>query len=81
MPPFADNAGFRAYLDELAAPDDPLSYTILDNANGRAAGHASFMRMAPEHHVIEVGNIFYTTSLARTAAATEAMYLSRQIPF
>ena len=33
------------------------------------------MRMAPEHRVIEVGNIFYTASLSRSAAATEAMYL------
>ncbi len=73
--PFADRASFRAYLDKLAASDDPLSFTIIDNASGRATGHASYMRMAPEHRVIEVGNIFYTTSLSRSAAATEAMYL------
>ncbi len=73
--PFADRAAFRTYLDKLAASDDPLSLTIIDNSSGRAVGHASYMRMAPEHRVIEVGNIFYTTSLARSAAATEAMYL------
>ncbi len=73
--PFGDRASFRTYLDKLATSDDPLSFTIIANASGRAAGHASYMRMAPEHRVIEVGNIFYTTSLARSAAATEAMYL------
>ena len=73
--PFTDRAAFRVYLDKLAASDDPLSFTISDNSSGRAVGHASYMRMAPEHRVIEVGNIFYTTSLARSAAATEAMYL------
>ena len=73
--PFSDRASFRAYLDKLAVSDDPLSFTIIANADGRAAGHASYMRMAPEHRVIEVGNIFYTASLARSAAATEAMYL------
>jgi RimJ/RimL family protein N-acetyltransferase len=73
--PFADRAAFRAYLDNLTASDDALSVVIIDNASGRAAGHASYMRMAPEHRVIEVGNIFYTTALARSAAATEAMYL------
>ena len=73
--PFSDRASFRAYLDKLAVSDDPLSFTIITNADGRAAGHASYMRMAPEHRVIEVGNIFYTASLARSAAATEAMYL------
>lgn len=79
--PFADSATFRAYLDKLAASDDPLSYTIIDNASGRALGHASYMRMAPEHRVIEVGNIFYTTALMRTAAATEAMYLMAKCIF
>ena len=73
--PFADRASFRAYLDTLAASSDPLSFVIVDNASERATGHASYMRMAPEHRVIEVGNIFYTPSLARSAAATEAMYL------
>lgn len=73
--PFSDRASFRAYLDKLAASGDPLSFTIVTNSNGRAAGHASYMRMAREHRVIEVGNIFYTASLVRSAAATEAMYL------
>jgi RimJ/RimL family protein N-acetyltransferase len=73
--PFADRASFRAYLDKLAASDDPLSFTIIDNSSGRAAGHASYLRITPEHRVIEVGHIFYTTSLSRSAAATEAMYL------
>jgi RimJ/RimL family protein N-acetyltransferase len=73
--PFADRAAFRAYLDKLDVSDDPLSFTIIDNASGHAVGHASYMRMSPEHGVIEVGNIFYTNALARTAAATEAMYL------
>jgi RimJ/RimL family protein N-acetyltransferase len=79
--PFGDVAAFRAYLEKLAASDDPLSYAIIDNASGRAVGHASYMRMAPEHRVIEVGNIFYTTALMRTAAATEAMYLMAKYIF
>lgn len=73
--PFADRAAFRAYLEKRARSDDPLSFAIIDNATGKAAGHASYMRIAPEHRVIEVGNIFYTAALARSAAGTEAMYL------
>jgi len=73
--PFADDAAFRAYLNKLAASEDPVSYTILDNVSGRAVGHAAYTRIVPEHRVIEVGNIFYGSSLTRTAAATEAMYL------
>jgi RimJ/RimL family protein N-acetyltransferase len=42
---------------------------------GEAKGWASFMRIEPEHGVIEVGNILYSPELQKTRAATEAMYL------
>jgi len=73
--PFPNRASFRRYLEDRAKSNDPLSFAIIDNASGRAAGHASYMRMVPEHRVIEVGNIFYTSALQRSAAGTEAMYL------
>jgi RimJ/RimL family protein N-acetyltransferase len=73
--PFADLAAFRAYLDKRALSEDPMSFSIVDNASGRAVGHASYMRITPEQRVIEVGNIFYTPTLSRTRGGTEAMYL------
>jgi RimJ/RimL family protein N-acetyltransferase len=73
--PFADLAAFRDYLDKRARSDDPLSFTIIDNITNEAVGHASYMRITPEHRVIEVGNIFYTPAVARKRGATEAMYL------
>ena len=33
------------------------------------------MRIKPAHGVVEVGNVLFSPSLQRTAAATEAMYL------
>ena len=36
--PFAHPDLFRASLDKKAASDDPLFFTILDRATGRAAG-------------------------------------------
>jgi RimJ/RimL family protein N-acetyltransferase len=73
--PFSDRASFRAYLEKRAKSDDPLSFAIIHNATGTAVGHASYMRIMPEHRVIEVGNIFYAPMLVRSAAGTEAMYL------
>ena len=73
--PFPDRSSFRAYLEKLARSEDPLSFAIIANATGRAAGHAAYMRITPEHRVIEVGNIFYSPAIARSTAATEAMYL------
>jgi RimJ/RimL family protein N-acetyltransferase len=73
--PFPDLASFQSYLEQRARSNDPLSFVILENATGSALGHASYMRITPEHRVIEVGNIFYSPKLARSTGATEAMYL------
>ena len=73
--PFAGVQAFRDYLSKRAKSDDPLSFSIVDAKTDVALGHASFMRIVPEHRVIEVGNIFLTRSLSRTRGATEAMYL------
>src|SRR5690606_13753244 len=42
---------------------------------GRAAGIAAYLRIEPNHGVIEIGHIYYSPRLARSRAATEAMYL------
>jgi RimJ/RimL family protein N-acetyltransferase len=73
--PFADRRAFRAYLEKRAKSEDPLSFALVENASGKTLGHGSYMRAAPEHRVVEVGNIFYTPTMARSTAATEAMFL------
>ncbi len=79
--PFADLAAFTRYLEKCAASDDPLSFAIVDNATREAVGHASYMRITPEHRVIDVGNIFYTPTLMRKRGGTEAMYLMARYVF
>jgi RimJ/RimL family protein N-acetyltransferase len=56
-------------------PDDPLHFTIADAADGRPLGMASYMRIAPADGVIEIGRIWFTPALQRSAAATEAIHL------
>ncbi len=79
--PFADFESFSAHYAEAAKKDDPLLFTILDRATGKAVGHATYMRIAPQDRAIEVGNILYTPALQRTAGATEAMYLMARHAF
>jgi RimJ/RimL family protein N-acetyltransferase len=79
--PFGTLEDFRDYLDKRSKSEDPLSFSIVDKVTGQAQGHASYMRITPEHRVIEVGNIFLTRSLARTRGATEAMYLLAKYAF
>ena len=71
--PFADQAGFRAWMDAFCLSDDPLFHSIL--VEGQPLGVASLMRIDPANGVIEVGNINFAPALSRTRAATEAMYL------
>jgi len=73
--PFADFAAYEQWSQQSQASRDPQFYAIVDAASGRALGSASYMRIDPKHGVIEVGNIYFSPRLARTRAATEAMYL------
>ncbi len=73
--PFETRAEFEAWMAASCLGDDPLFHAIVEAASGRALGVASYLRVAPETGVIEVGHINYAPALQRTAAATEAMYL------
>jgi RimJ/RimL family protein N-acetyltransferase len=73
--PFENQEAFTDWLEDRAASDDPLFYAIIDRASGRAQGMASYMRIMPEHGVIEIGHIWFAPILQRTRQATEAIYL------
>jgi RimJ/RimL family protein N-acetyltransferase len=76
--PYSPDDGWSAFERELAAKaqsEDPLYFAIVDRATSQAVGHASYLRIVPEHACIEVGHILYAPQLQRTAGATEAMYL------
>lgn len=71
----ADRAGFDAWLAKCETSEDPMFYTMVEPASGRALGYASYLRIEPAVGVIEVGNITLSPALQRTVMATETMYL------
>lgn len=73
--PFGDLEAFRNWMEATCRGDDPLFHAIVDPANGKAVGVASYLRIAPAAGSIEVGHINYSPALQGTAIATEAMYL------
>lgn len=75
--PYASEAGLRRALAEKQASKSAVFLAITPEGNPAhyAAGYASYMRMEPDHGVVEVGNILLATALQHTRAATEAMYL------
>jgi RimJ/RimL family protein N-acetyltransferase len=78
---FTDFAAFREHLVKAAASNDPLHYTIIERASGKAVGTFSLMRIEPVHGVIEVGNVTFSPTLKRTRISTEAQYLLMRYAF
>lgn len=77
----ADAPTFHAWMENAAAPDDPLFFAVIDKATGRAEGRQALMRIDPVHGVIEIGHILWGPAIARTRVATEALYLSARYAF
>ncbi|KAG3107587.1 hypothetical protein PI124_g2686 [Phytophthora idaei] len=72
------NAGRHAQELWLPSPTtprarDPQFYAIV--VDEHVVGVAAYLRIVPSHGVIEIGHIYYSSQLAKTRAATEAMYL------
>ena len=78
--PFAEESALRTWLTSVAATEDPLFFTLLDE-DGTPAGLASYLRISPEMGSIEVGHIHWSVQLRRSRATTEAMYLMMRRAF
>ena len=79
--PFDCREDFYLWLEQQAASDDPLFFTVIDLASNLAVGLASYLRIEPSSGVIEVGHIHFSPAMQRTAIATETMYLMMQRVF
>jgi len=73
--PYRDPEDLELALTGMAGSRDPLFFAIVPLPSGAPAGVASYLRITPEHGVIEIGHIWFGASLQRTTAATEAIYL------
>src|SRR5215475_10515063 len=79
--PFRTLSEYRGWMGATCLGDDPLFFAILDMADGKAAGVASYLRITPAAGSIEVGHIHYSPRLRRSQAATEAMFLMMRWAF
>lgn len=79
--PFAREADYRAWMEDVAPGADPWFVAFRDRQSGRAAGVASYLRIAPEAGSIEVGHIALSPALQKSRAATEALFLMMRWAF
>lgn len=79
--PSASATALAQWIEARATLADPLFSAVIEQASGRALGRQALMRIKPEHGVIEIGNILWSTTMARTRLATEALYLTARHVF
>ena len=79
--PPADRDSFDNWVRTASMPADPLFYAVIDHATGRAEGRQAFLRITPDHGVIEIGSILWGPRISRTRVATEALYLFAEHAF
>lgn len=73
--PYGDRETFDTALATNAKSEDPLFFTVVDLATGKAVGFCTYLRIDPANGVIEVGFITFSPLMQRTTGSTEAMYL------
>ncbi len=73
--PYSRFEEFESWCRAAQAATDKVFFAIVDPETGKALGFASYLRIEPAHGVLEIGHIYYSPRLARTRAATEAMFL------
>ena len=71
--PFATQQDFDVWASRTSGSTDPLFFAVIDGAG--PCGIASYLQITPAAGSVEVGHIHFGPRLARTPAATEAMFL------
>lgn len=73
--PWASVEDYRAILRRQSAAFDTIFYALRPLDQQRFEGQTSYLDIDPLMGVIEIGHIWFGPRLARTRAATEALYL------
>ena len=73
--PWPDESSFLARMRGEAAAFDRVWFAMRPSNSGIASGMATYLDIHPLDGVIEIGGIWFTPTLQRTRAATEALFL------
>jgi RimJ/RimL family protein N-acetyltransferase len=73
--PWSNLNEFESWLRYKAGSLDPIYYAVVPTSTSFASGMVSFNHIHPDDGVIEIAGIWFSPSLQRTRAATEASFL------
>lgn len=71
-------------VDWIAAENsnpDLMFFAVINKQSGKCGGRQALMRIRPEHGSLEIGSILWGEGIAKTALATEALYLTAKYIF
>ena len=75
MGPFGSAETMERQVMDFAAMHDPMVWAARPVSTGVASGWLALSDIQPKHASIELGNIWFSPSMQRTKAATEAIFL------
>ena len=73
--PFTSLAEMQEALAGAEHAVDRVFFTVVPAVSAVPRGICSYLRIEPAHGCIEIGNIWFASSVQRSTAATEAIYL------
>jgi len=79
--PFDDVPSLQSHLERCELSDDPLFFTVIDNATRRPVGVVSFLAIDRTHRRVELGHIWYGVAYQRSRVNTESVYLMLRVAF
>jgi RimJ/RimL family protein N-acetyltransferase len=79
--PYESPEALGRMLEWAQTASEAVYFTLARLPDERPVGLASYMRIAPELGVLEIGHLMFGAPLKRTTAATEAIYLLLQRAF
>jgi RimJ/RimL family protein N-acetyltransferase len=79
-PPIDRDASDR-WIEAATNDPDRVYHAVIDRSTGRAEGRQAFLRIDQVNRSIEIGDIYWGPSMARTRLATEALFLAARHVF
>ncbi len=73
--PFETLAGYEAWLSGVVGKPDPAFMAIVSLETGKPVGVGSFMRINPEHGMIEIGHLNFSPLKQHTIIPSEALIM------
>lgn len=78
--PFPTKESFRDYVELMSGTSDPAAYAVIPK-DGDAAGVITYLRIDEKNGSIEIGHIWYGSSIQRSPVTTEVVYLTAKHAF